>query len=1565
MADQNMRLRLVVRRNDLPEIRLMWNVRLSGDPTIAQLLEQLNEDVPLESDAWGLEDYVVELHDTDGTDFECLHYQSVRSLLKPDDRVYIRALQQDDRRRRRVSGRVQISSNGRHLIDGVPFGRPRLIAANNRPAVDIPPPRKRARISYAQQSRNMSDDDEAGRESPMLLLTSGEPRMDGQPSSNARALLDPEDSDSESDDADYTEGDDAGDASAQSSLEDDDEEEGEQEAVEGAEEQDEGSEDAALLDHNTTQQGEAMDTEEESEESEENEENEEGEEGEGEGEEADDHEDEDEQLLSKGSDEENLDQEIHNTTADNTTLHNDVSPETATTGHRHMDKSSLLHTAFPTAPAATCGNILVAANDDLKTAYNVLAECFAPQMSRDAVLASHTATSNRGLDHGPALVLGGFDTDRGALPVSPKKPMSAEMTLPVGDVEEDQEEDQEDEDQEDIPNFLRKYDHAGFPPGTITSGNGLARMAEISGSFASSSKLSNATQATSTTLKVSNESSAVEDDDNSGGSSDSSSATSSDASSDTSSDSDDEDALASGESSSSDSDGSDSESDDDSDEESETSVAHDRSISSDSDDDSDSDDNSDDNDEGPEVRPLKDVGEHNAIGSNKQAGELNTASHDDSDARKRSEKTSSSVYNKAGAALPANAALPKRLESQAGSTPPEVKSSRAADVPVRPGAGKESTKRRNARRRAAKIARREGEGRVPDSTTNVPIESIPTTNAESAIDQTRALFEAKRQALLDAIAAGGIEIGPSGETALERDSPAANHAKRKRSEEANATAEPRDENGNIEAGSELAPDHNTSTPGSEKRRRIDLGAGRRLVFGALGLRNPKDKADEDKLREKLQSAVSQTGSLSGKPRSEVASEREVGAANEDEDPDAWKLKINYRAVECCYDDIELSPAPFPFQQRWDPQQRSSKRNKRGGQSKRTQRNQPEFYQDGGAGKKRKRRNSVEHAISGYGDSGYEVEIDAEVTLNYDDTAMPEQEHDAYDDGPEDETSQVTDVDDLPCPPTSVSILPTLHPNRARAGMVISWAKWSCSSATRWQPQLSRVTAIITRVNEDAASLEVCLAKRDRHLDGNEKRYDETGQRIYDKFEAPDIHEEDEDDDTGVDEGHRTVYWTEMLEPKVLVSEEIDDAEMDNQMSPTDTTMEDMSKAAITNVGSPWLGSVPNPDTLRDVRMGVSSGERSVKTASNSTSFQANPGQQAADISMSDLSQASSPSRQLRETAGQAVGPRAQSDPFIQVERTEVSSPVSISLPALAAGSSLPFLQDLENGDAVAGTPKALQPTNLIPPSTSSVLGGRQPDFTLNEDEEEDDDGGYVPDSFGPMHDDTDYQDHFGPSSPGDAGDAETTAGLEDFKKSPVAPADPRSSPSSLDSLWCTALTSRSAPTPSKAQPSSSAQRPDPVLSPHAINTHEVIPSFDENEDLVEEDNGPTMQTSASLSIDTPRLKEERDSGWSSQPVMPTLRRSPRQIRTKRRNVVGSISPPPPRRVSKPFTIPPGSQVLELSSDSDSDADLLMEKYADDDADGNYSPDQDQDSSLPKGEGWVQKKRGRGRPRRRT
>lgn len=87
MQSQDIRLRLVIRRHGLPEIKLLWPCSSAEDVTIAKVLEQVNEVVPLESGEWGLEDYAVELEDGKGGSFECLHFQQVGRILKDEDQV--------------------------------------------------------------------------------------------------------------------------------------------------------------------------------------------------------------------------------------------------------------------------------------------------------------------------------------------------------------------------------------------------------------------------------------------------------------------------------------------------------------------------------------------------------------------------------------------------------------------------------------------------------------------------------------------------------------------------------------------------------------------------------------------------------------------------------------------------------------------------------------------------------------------------------------------------------------------------------------------------------------------------------------------------------------------------------------------------------------------------------------------------------------------------------------------------------------------------------------------------------------------------------------------------------------------------------------------------------------------------------------------------------------------------------------------------------------------------------------------------------------------------------------
>ncbi len=140
-----MRLQLTIQRHALPPTNILWTVK-AQDPTstsahtsatISQLLEDVNDIVQLESDDWGLEDYVAEVGG-----YECLHFQPIDSVLKEDDKVTIRALQTSDLRIRRIGGRHQITADGRHLFDGVAFGRPYL-RKTARPAFPIPPRKRR------------------------------------------------------------------------------------------------------------------------------------------------------------------------------------------------------------------------------------------------------------------------------------------------------------------------------------------------------------------------------------------------------------------------------------------------------------------------------------------------------------------------------------------------------------------------------------------------------------------------------------------------------------------------------------------------------------------------------------------------------------------------------------------------------------------------------------------------------------------------------------------------------------------------------------------------------------------------------------------------------------------------------------------------------------------------------------------------------------------------------------------------------------------------------------------------------------------------------------------------------------------------------------------------------------------------------------------------------------------------------------------------------------------------------------------------------------------------------
>ena len=155
-----MRLQVQIIRHALPSVSILFAT--SANPsshtsskasTISDLLHDVNDLVPLESTdgEWELEDYVVELASTTEGDietyYECLHYQTLESVLREDDEVLVRCLGSEELRERRRGGRLQITSDGRHLIDGVVFGRKWIkpMADMGRPGITIPP-RKRRRL---------------------------------------------------------------------------------------------------------------------------------------------------------------------------------------------------------------------------------------------------------------------------------------------------------------------------------------------------------------------------------------------------------------------------------------------------------------------------------------------------------------------------------------------------------------------------------------------------------------------------------------------------------------------------------------------------------------------------------------------------------------------------------------------------------------------------------------------------------------------------------------------------------------------------------------------------------------------------------------------------------------------------------------------------------------------------------------------------------------------------------------------------------------------------------------------------------------------------------------------------------------------------------------------------------------------------------------------------------------------------------------------------------------------------------------------------------------------------
>jgi hypothetical protein len=952
---------------------------------------------------------------------------------------------------RRVSGRHQISSDGKHLFDGWIFGRPRPRGPVDRPAIEIPP-RKRRRITYDDDTDSSLD------ESPLSI--EGQAQVASDSDGNRQLILSADFEDDEEDDEDFE------------PNEEEEEEDDDEDILDGVPE---GTRDRAVVDG----------------------------------------------LEDEPDGEDTL------ATLQNLGLRSEVQK---------------LRKAFPKAPISVCKNILVGSERDLGKAWDTLSQAFEPSIPRKSL---NKPPQDQETLH-PA------NTRSKVKAPSKNNKMSLLDHTKVLDVN-DEVGDPPPLDQDN--SLLQYYDQHGLPGGLISTGKALSHMAKI----VSSSNLEQSDESSGRNVRrrISTSTSRIHRSVRFA-EGDSGTKTSDILEKDDSDDSNDEDfdldsSIIEPEVSSK---NSPCESSDDDEDESTSSEGSDAS-SSDSTSDSDSDSDSD-------LEPDE-------ISSRPTDLQENTAPETNSPAK----------------------SLPKDHKTQ-------------QNGPVPPGQGKSSTRSRNRRRRNANLLQRyKDKGILPAGTTVKEMEQLELDKIRTPEEALQAVaeirtegsqkskgltakaatkaaeFETRRQQLLKSLASGGVEVGlqslseslmaapldpvskqaemsdivavPAGaelETPLTPSTDKVTEVVEAGSAERDATLlataiaiTP------VESPSQppVVPTRSTTVESSSRpRRKIDLGAAGRLLFGALGVRAPKNKADHEKVRNDLIKDIKPSKTVAETPTTEIES------SAVDEDPEAWREIINLRAVECCHDGVELSPAPFPFVQRWDPQQQGSysKQGNRGGKGKRSQRNQSQYYEDDQhlSKKRKRRRNSYDTYYDLNEQFPAAEDVESEESDRYDELIgtdlinVPDTQI-VYSDGVEGAvndqimkdvqeaaTSQAMDEDDLPTLPENISMLPNFTEDDVKPGMVIAFKQLILSEATNWQPQMSAYrTAVIIKTSENG-NLELRLARRDREQ--TEKHYDEeTGERIYGKFDMP----TDDDDDQSVqeDDGFLEVTINEIVEPKIV------------------------------------------------------------------------------------------------------------------------------------------------------------------------------------------------------------------------------------------------------------------------------------------------------------------------------------------------------------------------------------------------------------------------------------------------
>ncbi|MCJ1423827.1 hypothetical protein MMC29_001712 [Sticta canariensis] len=587
----------------------------------------------------------------------------------------------------------------------------------------------------------------------------------------------------------------------------------------------------------------------------------------------------------------------------------------------------------------------------------------------------------------------------------------------------------------------------------------------------------------------------------------------------------------------------------------------------------------DSSDSGPERHPTSSVRHIHSDNSSRTSSSIINS---DSEADKPAESS-----NGNGVAVNTDSPALAALAWKNSKTATQANAQQVQDSSL-PYKGKHQTQKRNQRRRDSKRMKHLKDiGVLPNNATWMEfrrlkgdenrVNGVPEELREESQNNAIKLgadLELRRDALLEAITSGGLEASP--DVGLE-DAPASvsvndasikcDAATTEDIENRLIDEQPKDmpdvgKSANPEPDAATAVTENppltdqVSLGSSKRASKLDLASSRRLLFGSLGLPAPKNKQDELNIKEQLMKNV--TRRTHSESRIEVEAEGPF-TADEPEENEQWKDKIVLKAVECCYDDIELSTPPFPFVQRWDPQQQGGgyeglKKGRTSQRDKKRKRNDEKFYQQVPIHRLEDGKSNANTAAPGMEDHLHENVLHLPVQQQQQQITS-RRESDEYEGAINDQINRETDasasastgngiIQDLPMLPVDMSICTPLTKKACLPGAIVAFKQLDMSQETNWQPKVSGYrTALVEHLMENGI-IRMTLAQRDQPQ--VQKSYNQqTGERIYSKFEMPGFN-----DDEFLENGIVELSFAELIEPKLISVTSVEPLVMEDQQSST-------------------------------------------------------------------------------------------------------------------------------------------------------------------------------------------------------------------------------------------------------------------------------------------------------------------------------------------------------------------------------------------------------------------------------